>query len=208
MPEIVSLTKFVVALLAIMNPLVASMLLLALTPGQSMEQRRHVAAVAAVTVGVTLLVTLLAGEQVLELLNIHVPTFRVAGGVIIFLAALSMLHAGQDRAERASEGVAEATGEADVAIFPLAIPMIAGPGAIITVLTHSHLHEGLAATLGLCGGILAAVAATWLALRFAGPLGAWLGTTGTNVTTRVERRGEAMVHKSGPVAAARSGPGV
>jgi multiple antibiotic resistance protein len=145
-----------------------------------------VAAVAAVAVGVTLLVTLLAGEQVLELLNIHVPTFRVAGGVIIFLAALSMLHAGQDRAERgASKGVAEATGEADVAVFPLAIPMIAGPGAITTVLAHSQLHEGLAATLGLCGGILAAVVATWLALRFAGPLGAWLGTTGTNVVTRV-----------------------
>jgi multiple antibiotic resistance protein len=139
---------------------------------------------ACITAAVLMLVFLVLGERLLTFIGISIPAFRIAGGVLLFLTALDMLfERRQDRREKnAAEGVDPGH---DPSIFPLAIPLIAGPGAITTVILLAGSAEGVLAYGAIAGVILANMGIVYLTFLAAPWIERVLGRTGINVLTRV-----------------------
>jgi len=170
------------ALLAIMNPLTVVPVFLALTEGYSPAARRAVAVTAAVTVFVTLAVVLLSGTRLLDFFGITLDDFRVAGGILIFIMALSLLRAAPSRMRHLPE---EAESADNPAFFPLAIPMMAGPGSMTTVILFGAANGGsvdLASALAVIALVCLLIVAT---LFMAGWLAREVGVTGMNIATRL-----------------------
>ncbi|NWO04196.1 MAG: MarC family protein, partial [Alteromonadaceae bacterium] len=132
------ITTFV-TLLIVLDPFALAPLFLALTRGMSPAMRRSVA-VRACLMGAGLLCVFGAfGEAVLGFIGISMPAFRIAGGILLFLTALDMLF---ERRTARREGTVEQDDHDDPSIFPLSIPLIAGPGAIATVILLTGENEG------------------------------------------------------------------
>ena len=177
------LTAFT-ALFVIIDPIGMAPLFVAMTAGMTNARRRAIALRACVIAAGLLIVFALLGEAVLNFLGISMPAFRIAGGILLFLTALDMLfdRRAKRRGERAEE--AESHPGDDPSVFPLALPLIAGPGAIATMIL---LTDG-AATLGTVqaiGVMLAVIALVWLLFQMAGAMERMLGATGINVVTRL-----------------------
>jgi multiple antibiotic resistance protein len=177
--------KFAAALFAIMNPFGNVAIFLSITADRSDAGRKKIATMTAAAVLITLLVAAVLGQQILALFGISVGAFRVAGGIIILIMGLSMLHAQPSGVHHSAQEEDAGKARDNPAIFPLAIPMIAGPGSMATVILYGQHAEGLlgAATIGavivlMCGVLL-------LTLYAADRLSAFLGTTGLNVLTRL-----------------------
>ena len=141
----------------------------------------------AVLVGGGILVFMgLVGRPLLDSLGITLPAFTIAGGVLLFLIAIDMLFARKTGAKRTEEEEREAAAGDNPAVFPLAIPMIAGPGTIATVLLLISLaHGDQLKLLTVFVAYAVALAATWLCMRSAGVLMRLIGKTGIHVVTRV-----------------------
>jgi MarC family membrane protein len=127
-----------VTLLVVVDPLGLAPIFAVLTKGYS-EKRKRGAAIRGTVLGtVILLIFELAGDVLLEALGISIPAFRIAGGILLFLLALDMIFASptglRSRTVREQE---EISYEHDISVFPLAIPLLAGPGAITTVLLYT-----------------------------------------------------------------------
>jgi multiple antibiotic resistance protein len=179
-----------IALYVLVNPLEGIPMFLARTQGASEELRRAVARTAAFGVTSILLASLLVGHPLLEVLGISIGAFSVAGGVIIFLIALTMVlgSSGSSKPTRSPD-----EGSEDLrrfALVPLATPLLAGPGAIGTVIVYAS--RGGASGVGelehlavLAGIVFLVGTATWFALRAADPLRELLGDTGIDVSTRI-----------------------
>jgi multiple antibiotic resistance protein len=178
--------KVFVAIYVLVNPLEGIPIFLARTQGMPDAARGTVARTAAFGVTIILLVSLAIGRGLLALLNISIGAFTVAGGIIIFLIALKMVLGASGDSKLAGGDASQER----FAIVPLAIPLLAGPGAISGVIVYASKGPvGDGCTLGDYG-ILAAIiivvgVATWLALRAAEPMRRLLGATGIDVSTRV-----------------------
>ncbi|MBP8645378.1 MAG: YchE family NAAT transporter [Syntrophobacteraceae bacterium] len=177
--------KIFTALLVIVNPIGALPIFVTLTSHQSERERRRTAVVSAVSTGVVLIVACLLGDSLLQFFGISVASFRVGGGILILLMAIAMFHAQPSASKQTPEEAAEAGEKADVAVVPLAIPLLSGPGAISTVIIYAHQmpdwkHGAL--LVALCPLIAFIV---WLTLRLAVPIGNALGRTGINIVTRL-----------------------
>jgi multiple antibiotic resistance protein len=177
--------RFAAALFAIMNPFGNVAIFLSITADRSAAERSRIATMTAAAVLVALLVAAVLGEHILALFDITVGSFRIAGGIIILILALSMLHAQQSGVHHSAQEEDAGRTKDNPAVFPLAIPMIAGPGSMATVILYAQHAHGLlqTATLGavivlLCGVLL-------VALHAADRMSAFLGTTGLNVLTRL-----------------------
>jgi multiple antibiotic resistance protein len=169
----------------IVDPLGTAPVFLAITEGKSASERKRTAFRASLVTFMILLVFAFVGEWILKLLRVTISSFQVAGGILIFTIALSMLQARRSRAKSTPQEEHEKQEGEDVAIFPLAIPMLSGPAAITTVmvlinLSTSPLHRML---------VILAIALTslfcYLILRASGRLLNLLGQTGINVLTRL-----------------------
>ena len=165
-----------VTTLAILDPLGALAMFLALLGDATPEQRRRGARLAAITVLCTLAVALLVGRQLLTWLGISMGAFRVAGGIIILLTGLKMLGGRLGRHRRAAKAAANVTPRPELqAIVPLGTPLIAGAGSISTVILFEHtaanaVHVGaVAVVIVFCSGVL--LVALLCADRIAGALG-------------------------------------
>lgn len=168
------------ALFVIIDPIGLAPIFVALTAGMTQQARRAIAIRACLIAAGLLVAFGLAGEAILTFLGISMPAFRIAGGMLLFLTALEMLF---ERRTRRREGQAEGATQ-DPSVFPLALPLIAGPGAIATMI----LLTDEAATLPMMQAIavmLAVIAFVFLFFQLAGPLERLLGTTGINVVTRL-----------------------
>ena len=176
--------RFFVTLAAVLDPFLAVPIFLALTAGRCDELRSRLVAAVALTVFAVLAGSALFGEQLLRLVGATLPAFRVGGGLVLLLMALSMLNAqaGGLRQSRAEEKELE-SGELS-GVVPLAVPLLAGPGAISTTIIAAQ-SGGAAHFVALLVCIVAVCALTWITLRLAGPIGAKLGTTGLNIATRL-----------------------
>jgi multiple antibiotic resistance protein len=175
-----------VTILAILDPLGALAMFLALLGDATHEQRRRGAQLAALTVLATLLVAMLLGRQLLTLLGISMGAFRVAGGTIILLTGLKMLAGQLGHRRRASKALAQETLRPELqAIVPLGTPLIAGAGSISTVILFEHiapdvLHIGaVAAVVTLCSVLL------FMVLWFADTVGRSLGEIGMSIAVRL-----------------------
>ncbi len=173
------------SLLAMVNPLGALTIFVGLTSGQARGQRGRTALLACVSAAAILLVFALFGTAILRFFGITTYAFRIAGGILFFGIGWDMLQARRSRSKTTAEEEAESAERADVAVVPLGIPTLAGPGAITTVIalmgqTTSPLHAGI-----VYAGI-AAVLLVSLVVLLAGPgLFRLLGQTGINVVTRL-----------------------
>jgi multiple antibiotic resistance protein len=174
-----------VTLLVVVDPLGLAPIFAALTRGYP-EKRKREAAIRGTTLGAAILfIFALAGGVLLDALGIGIPAFRIAGGVLLFLLSLDMIFASpaglRSRTVREQE---EISYEHDISVFPLAIPLLAGPGAITTVLlyTGGRSTTELAAFVAV---LLAVVLLTLASLLLAPRIMRLFGETGSNVLTRV-----------------------
>ena len=180
----VDLLKMLVLLFAIVDPFGNIPLFLGMTLDDSEAERRRMARRACAVSFLVLTLFALFGRMILSLFGVDVPAFQVAGGMVLLVFSLPMLTAvpGLARIRPAEEE--EGAEKADVSIVPLAIPLLAGPGAITTMIVFSQ--QGSAATLVFPIAAAAAVLfLTYLMLAAAGRLARFLGATGINVLTRV-----------------------
>ena len=173
------------SLFVIVDPIATVPAFLAMTPQDTNEQRIRMAKLACLIMAAVLLVFSLAGKWVFQFLGITLPAFQIAASIILLLVALDMLRAQRSRTQETSEETAAGTEKADIAVTPLAIPMLAGPGAISTVILLHSQAQGNAQHLALLGCILGVSAASYLILRL-GALGAkWLNPIAIRIITRI-----------------------
>lgn len=175
------ITAFV-TMFVVIDPIGLAPLFVALTQGKSDKARRSIAVRATVIAVLILLAFAVFGEALLRFIGISMPAFRVAGGILLFLTALEMLF---ERRTKRRENQSEEEDGDDPSVFPLAIPLIAGPGAIASVILLMGQRPGLEGAimvLGATGCVMVIVLGLFLA---SGPIERALGKTGITVVTRL-----------------------
>lgn len=177
--------KAVIGLLAIVNPLGAVPIFISLTEGQSGAARRRSGRIAALAMTLILLFALATGESILGFFGISVASFRVGGGILVLLIAISMLHATTSPAKQTEDEAAESASRDSVAVVPLSIPLLAGPGAISTVIVYAQRDNSVMHYLALVAAIATLGMVVWLALKAAPFISERLGRTGINIGTRI-----------------------
>ncbi|WP_371224051.1 MarC family protein [Roseovarius sp. 2305UL8-3] len=178
------ITAFV-TLFVIIDPIGMTPLFVALTQGIEERRRRLIALRACVTAALILIAFAAFGEAVLGFIGISMPAFRIAGGILLFLTALDMLFERRTKRRKATSDEAEEEEGDDPSIFPLAIPLIAGPGSIASVILLAGQRPGIEGLAWVIGVMLAVVALVLLLFMTAGVLERLLGKTGINVITRL-----------------------
>jgi len=176
--------RFAVTLTAVVDPFLAIPFFLTVTASRGDVERRRLAQVVALTVFLVLALAAFVGEALLELIGASLPAFRVGGGLVLLLMALAMLNA-QAGGVRQSQAEAKELEQGELqGVVPLAIPLLAGPGAISTAIIAAE-GGGLAHqfVIVLCIGVVCLV--SWLTMRAASRIAARMGTTGLNVATRI-----------------------
>lgn len=172
------------SVLFIVDPIAVVPTYLVITHGQTEAQRRVTARRACIAAMILLVTFAAVGRTIFGLFGITMPAFRIAGGLILWLVAMDMLHGSRSTQEGTAE-ITEATVKDDVAITPLAMPMLAGPGAISTVMVLSGQARTMPQTVVVYGSILLALLIAWLTLRAAEWLVLRMGQTGIRVMTRL-----------------------
>lgn len=182
--------KFVATALAtaftIIDPIGMIPMTLAATSRVSPERRNQIVDQAVLVAAGVMLFMGVVGRMILDYLGITLPAFMIAGGILLFLIAIDMLFARPTRAKATEAEEKEAAATENPAVFPLAVPMIAGPGTIATVLLLVNLSHGDRlnfAIVAFAYGI--ALIVTWLCMRGSALLLRVIGTTGINVVTRL-----------------------
>jgi multiple antibiotic resistance protein len=171
-----------VTLFVVIDPIGLTPIFIALTPGLTAQQRRAIAIRATVIAAGLLFLFAFLGEQVLGFIGISMPAFRIAGGILLFLTALDMLF---ERRTKRREDTADVEDVPDPSVFPIAIPLIAGPGAIASIILlvgQADGPVGMASVLGVMIGVLAIVFALFLSASL---IERALGKTGIVVVTRL-----------------------
>lgn len=173
-----------VTLFVVIDPVGLAPLFLALTRGMSQEQRVSIGLRAIGIAFVLLALFGFAGEALLGAVGIGIPAFRIAGGLLLFLTAVDMLF--EKRQPRREKSVHEADALPDPTVFPLATPLIAGPGALATMILLIGQHPGdIAAQATVYLTMTLVLAICWLFFRLSGAIEHVLGPTGINVVTRL-----------------------
>ena len=157
-----------------------------LTHGANAAQRRSMAIRATGVATLILLIFALFGEKLLAALHIELNSFRIAGGIMLFLIALDMVFEKRtQRREERAQKIIETPEIEDVSIFPMAMPMIAGPGSIASVMLLMSQNEGLENATIIISALVAVLLLTLIALLAAGPLMRVLGAQVEAVITRL-----------------------
>lgn len=177
--------KIFVAMVVIVNPLGIIPIFVTMTAGHTDADRKRIARIAAQTVAVALIISTLLGEKVLEMFGISIASFKVGGAILIMLNAIAMMQAAPTRDKQTPEEAEEAVAKASIAVVPLGIPLLAGPGAMSTIVIYASekkavLHLGAVVLM-----VIAVAVVTWLALRIATKVGRLMSTTTLNVATRI-----------------------
>ncbi|MBJ9921466.1 MarC family protein [Burkholderia cenocepacia] len=179
------LLKSFISLLALINPVGAVPFFLSLTAQQTDDERRRTIRIASVSVFCVMTVTALLGQQIINFFGISVGSLEVGGGIIMLLMAINMLNAQIGNTRSTPEERHEAELKDNIAVVPLAIPLLTGPGSISTVIIcaanahHWYERAGLVAI----GAVLAFLC--FVAMRLAEPIANWIGRTGINIATRL-----------------------
>jgi multiple antibiotic resistance protein len=157
-----------------------------LTKGASAQQRRSMAIRASIIAAGILFVFALFGEDLLGALHIELNSFRIAGGIMLFLIAIDMVFEKRtERREERAQKIIETPEIEDVSVFPMAMPMIAGPGSIASVMLLMSQNQGLDRSLVVLGALGAVLLLTLIALVAAGPIMRVLGSKAEAVITRL-----------------------
>ena len=178
-------SRFFTALFVILDPFAAIPIFLSLTQGYSPTERIRASGTAAATVAIVLIASALLGESLLHLLGASLPSFRVGGGMVLLMMAFAMLRAQPDLLRTTHSETAAAESKQSIAVVPIAIPLLAGPGAISTVIIQIHrpgapYHYALVIAI-----ILLVTLVLWAVLRLASPIGSALGPIGLSILNRL-----------------------
>ena len=177
--------KIFVAMIVIVNPLGIMPVFVAMTVSQNDFQRKAIARIAAIAVAAVLLISALLGERVLDVFGISLASFKVGGAILILLNAVAMMQAMPARDKQTPEEAREAEDKASIAVVPLAIPLLAGPGAMSTIIIYASEKKAVWHLLAVCAAAVGVALVTWLALRLAIRIGRRMSTTTVNVATRI-----------------------
>lgn len=185
MTELPALIAAFTTLFIIIDPPGLAPLFVALTQGMTPAQRRAIALRACIIAGALMLAFLFIGEALLGFVGISMPAFRIAGGILLFLTALEMLF--QKRQARREDNAAEGQAEHqdDPSVFPLALPLIVGPGAITTIILFAGQAKSALDFAAIAGVMFVVLILVFAALMVAIPLDRILGKTGINILTRL-----------------------
>jgi len=173
-----------IALLVISNPLSALPAVLRITRHQTLTEKRHTGIVSAIAVGIILLVVTWIGTPLLMILGIKLPSFQIAGGLVLLMMAFSMLSAEESPIKGTVEEQKEKR-DASGAIVPLAIPIIAGPGAISAVIVSVNQFPGMINQLTISASCVLVALFMGFLLFFASNLEKILGYSGINIINRI-----------------------
>lgn len=171
-------------LFAIINPVGAVPLFLSFTENMQ-HKRKETARTAALAVSLILIVTVIVGEPVLHLFHISVDAFRVAGGILLLFIAFNMLQARRGRSRHTPEEDEDAIDSDSVAIVPLALPLLAGPGAISTTILYSHQMAGMGGKIALSVICALVACSVWISLHLAPQIAERMSRTAINIMMRV-----------------------
>ncbi len=169
----------------IVDPIAIVPVFLALTSGQTPVERRRTAMRASLVAGGVLIAFALAGMLIFKLFGITIGAFRVAGGILLLRVALDMLHGQTSRTKSTVEDRAEASSREDVAITPLAVPQLAGPGSLATVSLLANPGELSWKVIPVLASIVVTCAASWLLMIGAQRFQKLLGDTGTRILMKL-----------------------
>jgi multiple antibiotic resistance protein len=172
------------SVLFIVDPLAAVPAYLVVTQDETPLERRRTARRACVAMAIMLVAFAAVGKLIFQVLGITLPAFRIAGGLILWLVALDMLRA-QRTTHESREEIAEGVAKEDVALTPLAIPILAGPGAISTAMVLAGQAPSWAHSAIVYGAIILTAAVSYVTLLLGQRLVKVLGTTGIRVLTRI-----------------------
>jgi multiple antibiotic resistance protein len=175
-----------VTLFVVIDPIGVAVVAGGLTHGMAREARRSIAGRGVVIAGVILVLFAFGGEWLLRALGIALPALRVAGGLLLFLLSIDMVFA-RPSGIRTPTGPeqAEANQRNDIAVFPLAFPLLAGPGAMTSVVLLMARARGAGDIGGVVAALIVVLGLALLTLRFADRVTSLLGLTGANVVGRV-----------------------
>lgn len=161
MEWLIAIAKTAVPVFVIVSPIGAVPLFLGMTANDPPERRRRTAWIAAASSTVALLAACLVGQHIFDFFGVSLDAFRIAGGVLLFLIALDFVNVRQPRAKATDPEIEEGVRKDEVGIIPLAIPMLAGPGAIATVMVlRGSAGPGWTASLPILAAIVLVGAAT------------------------------------------------
>lgn len=172
------------SILFIVDPVALIPTYLAITQDETPEQRRRTAMRACIAATILLVVFGIAGRLIFRVFGITLPAFRIAGGLILWFVALDMLRGNRTTQESSAE-IAEGQEKDDVAITPLAMPMLAGPGAISTVMVLAGQARTVGQHVVVYLSVVLTAVLSWLSLRAGERLVVVLGQTGIRVMTRI-----------------------
>ena len=174
-----------VTMLATIGPVETAAVFASLTTGIHRRHRTALAARATFVAGGMLLVFALAGNLFLLLLHVTLPAFQIAGGMLLFLQALTLTFSKSGLSSISKREHREAERPGDIAVFPLAFPVIAGPGSLSAIVLLMGRVDGWPNRAGIIGMLAICLALTFLAMLAAERLANWLGKTGSDVVGRI-----------------------
>lgn len=174
-----------ITLVSIMNPLGVIPIFLAIAADQSPQQKKSSIKRTVTAVILILLISAYGGNYLLSFFGIDIDSFRIAGGILLLLMSIHMLQAKTPTVKTNEDEQSEAVEKDDIAVVPLAIPLLAGPGSISTVILFSSSMPTLVDKITL--GIIIALAGLLIlpTLLLSKPIGQRLGSTGLNIATRI-----------------------
>lgn len=180
------LFKTTIALMAIVNPFGGIPIFISTTRDWSAAERARVARTVAITVFIVLILSLFLGDRLLMFFGISTSSFLVGGGILILLMALSMLQAKESPIRQTPEEAEEASERQAIGVVPLGIPLLAGPGAISSIIIAAHRAQGsFLGHVKLVLPILIISLLVWGVFLLAVRIANRLGTTGLNIVTRL-----------------------
>jgi len=185
----VSLTEYILlaasSLFVIVDPLATVPAFLAMTPTDTPEQRLRTAKVACCTLAAVLLIFSMAGMAIFKVFGITMPAFQIAASIVLLIIALDMLRVQRSRVQETREEKQAGTEKNDIAVTPLAIPMLAGPGAISTTILLQNEARTIPQHIALYGCIVAVAVASYLVFRLAVRGARWLNPIAMSIAIRI-----------------------
>lgn len=173
------------SLFVIIDPIATAPAFVAMTPNDTPQQRDRMARLACLVAAVVLIVFALAGKWIFKLLGVTLPAFQIAGSIVLMLIALDMLRARRSPVQTTVEETDAAMGKDDIAITPLAFPMLAGPGAISTAILLKAQSKTFAQECALIFCILLVCLIAYLILRVSSYTTRWMNPLAMKLTTRI-----------------------
>ena len=185
MAEWAYLFKIGIALFAIVNPIGSVPIFISATDGWPDKDRARTAKTIAITVFFVLTVSVFLGDRILDFFSISIASFQVGGGILLLLIAISMMHGKQSYTRQTPEEAIAVAERETIAIVPLSIPLLAGPGAISNMIIAAQQSGSFWGHVSLTLPVAVVCMLTWVTLRLSASIAHKFGTIGINVVTRL-----------------------